>query len=116
MAVKPTRLQSPIVTLLRISAQERKDSTSLVEGVGPGSPPGEEHGQAHRLEQLGGDTDTDGIEGALLGEGLGEELQRGTRQYVINRQSTVDHGATPTAQCKHREQTCAHKSRSAGAD
>ena len=46
----------------------------LVEGVGPGAPPGEEDGQAKRLEEFRGDADADGVEGALLREDLGDEL------------------------------------------
>lgn len=47
----------------------------LVKGVGASSPPGEEDGQADRLEQLGGDADADGVEGPLFAEDLGEELR-----------------------------------------
>lgn len=46
----------------------------LVEGVGAGSPPGQEHGQADGLEGLGSGADGDALDGALLGEQLGQVL------------------------------------------
>lgn len=47
----------------------------LGEGVGPGPPPGEEDGQADGLEDLGGDTDADGVERSLFREDLSDELE-----------------------------------------
>jgi hypothetical protein len=46
---------------------------SLVKGVGARSPPGEEHAETDRLEDLGDDADTDRLDGALLNEDLVEE-------------------------------------------
>lgn len=40
----------------------------LVEGVGAGSPPGEEQRQADGLEDLGRRADGDRVDGPLLGE------------------------------------------------
>ena len=54
---------------------KRRDNL-LLKGVGPCSPPGEEDREADRLENLGEDADTDGLEGALLDEDLVEELGR----------------------------------------
>lgn len=50
-------------------------ATTLVEGVGAGSPPGEEDGETDRLEGLGGDGDTDGVKGTPLRDGLDEDLE-----------------------------------------
>lgn len=46
----------------------------LLEGVGAGAPPGEEHGETDGLEDLGSQTDGDGVEGTSLSEDLGEKL------------------------------------------
>ena len=48
----------------------------LLEGVGACSPPREEDREADGLEELGDDVQADGLEAALLGKGLGEELER----------------------------------------
>lgn len=47
---------------------------SLVEGVGAGAPPGEEDGKTDSLEDLGSDSDADGVKGTLLSDGLDEDL------------------------------------------
>lgn len=47
----------------------------LVERVGAGAPPDEEHGQTDGLEHAGKGADGDGVERALLGEDLGDELR-----------------------------------------
>lgn len=52
--------------------QQRR--TSLVEGVGTGSPPGEEQAKADGLEHAGHGANGNGIEGTLLGEDLADEL------------------------------------------
>lgn len=49
----------------------------LVEGVGPGAPPGHEHAQSNRLEDLGGKADTDGVERPPLAEDLHQEAGSG---------------------------------------
>lgn len=51
-----------------------RDTTHLVEWVGAGSPPGEEERQADGLKGAGKCADSDGIEWALLGEDLSDEL------------------------------------------
>lgn len=48
---------------------------NLVEGVGSGAPPGEEHAQADGLEDTAENTDCDNIHGTSLGCDLGDELQ-----------------------------------------
>lgn len=53
------------------------DATHLVKGVGPGSPPGHEHAQSHRLKDLGRDAHTDGIKRPPLREELHQEPGRG---------------------------------------
>ena len=47
----------------------------LVEGVGAGSPVGEEEGETDGLHDAGDGTDGDGIERALLGDDLGDDLR-----------------------------------------
>lgn len=47
---------------------------NLVEGVGAGSPPGEEYRQTNSLKDLGNGAGSNGVEGSLLSEGLGNEL------------------------------------------
>ena len=49
-------------------------SRRLLEGVGAGSPVGEEHAEADGLEDTGKSTDGDGVKGTLLGQDLGEDL------------------------------------------
>ena len=46
----------------------------LVEGVGAGSPVGEEHAETDSLEHAGESTDGDGVHGTLLSEDLGDNL------------------------------------------
>ena len=46
----------------------------LVEGVGAGSPVGEEQAEADSLEHAGNSADVDGVHGALLGDDLGDDL------------------------------------------
>jgi hypothetical protein len=46
----------------------------LVEGVGAGSPVGEEHAETDGLEDAGKSTNGDGVHGALLGDDLGDNL------------------------------------------
>ncbi|KAG7054742.1 hypothetical protein JMJ77_0007217 [Colletotrichum scovillei] len=46
----------------------------LVEGVGAGSPPGEEDRQTDSLNNLGQDADANGVDGALLNKDLGDVL------------------------------------------
>lgn len=48
--------------------------TYLVEGVGAGSPVGEEHGETDGLSDAGSSTDGDGVQGTLLGDDLGDDL------------------------------------------
>ena len=47
----------------------------LVEGVGAGSPVGEEQAEADGLEDTGKGANGDGVKRTLLGEDLGNELQ-----------------------------------------
>ena len=47
---------------------------TALERVGPGAPPGEEDGEADGLEDAGEGADGDGVEWALLGHDLGDEL------------------------------------------
>lgn len=49
-------------------------TTSLVERVSPGAPPGEEHAQTDGLEDTGEDTNGNNVSGALLLKDLGDEL------------------------------------------
>ena len=46
----------------------------LVEGVGAGSPVGEEHAETDGLEDAGKGTNGNGVHGALLGDYLGDNL------------------------------------------
>ena len=46
----------------------------LVEGVGAGSPVGEEQAEADGLEDTGNGADGNGVERALLSENLGDDL------------------------------------------
>ena len=46
----------------------------LVEGVGAGSPVGEEQAETDSLEDAGNSADGDGVHGALLGDDLGDNL------------------------------------------
>lgn len=46
----------------------------LVEGVGAGTPVGEEHAQANSLEDAGNGTNGNCVNGALLGDNLGDDL------------------------------------------
>ena len=48
--------------------------TYLVEGVGAGSPVGEEQAEADSLEDAGNSADGDGVHGTLLGDDLGDDL------------------------------------------
>ena len=45
----------------------------LVKRVGAGTPVGEEHAEADRLEDAGESTNGNGVEGTLLGEDLGDD-------------------------------------------
>jgi len=47
----------------------------LVEGIGAGSPVGEEQAEADSLKDTGYGTDGDGVSGPLLGENLGDNLK-----------------------------------------
>ncbi len=60
----------------------------LLEGVGACSPPREEDREAHGLEELGDDVQAHGLEAALLGKGLSEELERKGRRVLA---STIHH-------------------------
>lgn len=46
----------------------------LVKRVGTRSPPGEEQTETHGLEHTADGTDSNGVQGSLLGEDLGDEL------------------------------------------
>ena len=50
------------------------EARRLVEGVGAGSPVGEEHAETDGLEDAGKSTNGDGVHGALLGDDLGDNL------------------------------------------
>lgn len=47
---------------------------NLVEGVGTGSPPGQEQTQADRLEDSADSTNCHGVQGSLLREDLAHNL------------------------------------------
>jgi hypothetical protein len=49
-------------------------ATRLVEGVGAGSPVGEEQAEPDGLEHAGEGTDGNGVHGTLLGDNLGDDL------------------------------------------
>ena len=61
-------------TWCHLPARSFYSTEHLVEGVGAGAPVREEHAEAHGLEDAGQSTDGNGVEGALLGEDLGDEL------------------------------------------
>ena len=46
----------------------------LIEGVGAGSPVGEEQAETDGLKDAGKSADGDGVHGALLGDDLGDNL------------------------------------------
>jgi len=50
------------------------EARRLVEGVGAGSPVGEEHAESDSLERAGKSTNGNGVHGALLSEDLGDNL------------------------------------------
>jgi hypothetical protein len=54
--------------------QTLMEARRLVEGVGAGSPVGKEQAEADGLEDTGNGTDSDGVERALLGDDLGDDL------------------------------------------
>jgi hypothetical protein len=54
--------------------QTLMETRRLVEGVGAGSPVGEEQAEADGLEDTGNGTDSDGVKRALLGNDLGDDL------------------------------------------
>lgn len=47
---------------------------ALLKGVGPGSPPVENQGQADSFQQFGSDIDADNVKRSLLTEDLSDEL------------------------------------------
>jgi hypothetical protein len=49
-------------------------SRRLLEGVGAGSPVGEEQAEADSLEDTSNSTDGDGVKRTLLGQDLGDDL------------------------------------------
>ena len=61
-------------SLITIPVHSIERRTRLVEGVGTGSPPGEEQAQADGLEHAGHSANGNCIEGTLLGEDLADEL------------------------------------------
>jgi len=50
-------------------------TNNLVEWVGAGTPVGEEDGETDGLHDAGDNTDGDGVEWALLGDNLGDDLK-----------------------------------------
>lgn len=46
----------------------------LLEGVGSGSPPGQDNGKTDSLDELGSDANSNSVEGTLLGEDLRDVL------------------------------------------
>jgi hypothetical protein len=100
------RLPTPFTTIASSPSAHQSvvgGDNSLLKGVGSRSPPSEENAQADRLEDLGGDADTNGVERALLGENLAE-IQRGGgghedeatevgSAFVGQRAGRVDQGA-----------------------
>lgn len=55
----------------------------LVEGVGAGAPVGEEHGEANGLKDSSKSSDGDGVERALLGDDLGDNLESSQRRFPL---------------------------------
>lgn len=51
------------------------ETENLVKGVGPGAPPGEHHAETDSLGEAGDSADGKGVDGALLGEELADELR-----------------------------------------
>jgi hypothetical protein len=51
-----------------------RGASRLVEGVGAGSPVGEEQAEADGLQYTGNSADGDGVHGTLLGDNLGDDL------------------------------------------
>lgn len=47
---------------------------AVLEWVGPGAPPSQEHGEADSLENAGKSADGDGVKWALLGHDLCDKL------------------------------------------
>jgi hypothetical protein len=58
----------------KLLLQTTESTRRLVEGVGAGSPVGEEQAKADGLEDTGNGADSNGIKRALLGEDLGDDL------------------------------------------
>lgn len=52
-----------------------RNHNHLIEGVGAGSPVGEEQAEADGLKDAGKSADGDGVHGALLGNDLGDDLE-----------------------------------------
>jgi hypothetical protein len=55
--------------------QTLMEARRLFEGVGAGSPVGEEQAETDSLEDTGNGTDGDGVKWALLSENLGDDLR-----------------------------------------
>lgn len=82
----PTNSSQPYPSLLPAVVHAQRNlfpsTTDLVEGVGAGSPPGEEASQTDGLDRLGQDGDGDGLKGPVLLEDLGEELRGRIRCWI----------------------------------
>ena len=74
----------------------------LVEGVGSGAPPGEEHAQADCLEDTAENTDSDNVHGTSLGSNLSDELQR-VRTVSINKGAVTYTWASGSAEDQRAE-------------
>jgi hypothetical protein len=61
----------------------------LVEGVGAGSPVGEEHAEANSLEDTGNGADSNGVERTLLGEDLRDNLCRVSVDHEVYMETGV---------------------------
>lgn len=59
--------------ILRLQTHSNQ-ADDLLEWVGAGTPPGEEHAETDSLEHAGNNTNGDSVEWALLGDDGGDEL------------------------------------------
>lgn len=67
------------MVILSYHCSSPANTGNLVEGVGAGSPVGEEERKTNGLEGAGKGTDGDGVKGTLLSEDLGDDLHSVSR-------------------------------------
>lgn len=56
----------------------------LLKGRGTGTPPGENQAQANGLEDTGKSANSDGVEGTLLSDDLGDDLRNHVRKTILD--------------------------------